>query len=53
MGAALMLIENQGVALVFFEEDRILTAVCSAGESKRFSALKMQEQPNSPVSNPI
>jgi hypothetical protein len=51
--AALMLFENQGLASVSFEEDCIWTAVCSACESKRFSALKMQEQLNSPVSHPI
>jgi len=46
-------VQNQGLASVSFEEDCIWTAVCSAGESKRFSALKMQEQLNSPVSHPI
>ena len=51
--AALMLFENQGLASVSFEEDCIWTAVCSACESKWFSALKMQEQLNSPVSHPI
>ena len=52
MDAALTLIENQGVGVRFFKEDCIRAAIYWAGESKRFSVFKIQEQPNSPVSNP-
>jgi len=52
MDAALTLIENQGVGVRVFKKDCIRTAIYWAGESKRFSVFKIQEQPNSPVSNP-